>query len=213
MTKPLLILGSGTYALETLDIAEMAGGFEPLGFVNSLERPSAGTRHAGLPVFWIDDVPFRPEDCYLVAGIVTTRRREMIETMQARGYRFVSVIHPAAVISRRSTIGEGCVINAGVVVSQNTAVDAHVILNRGALIGHDNRIGPFCTIGPGANIAGVNVIGSGAYIGAGAVIRDHLSVGADAVVGAGAVVVKPVPANALAVGFPARVIKTGVKGL
>lgn len=213
MTKPLLILGSGTYALETLDIAELAGGFEPLGFVNSLERPAPGARHAGLPVFWIDDVPFGPEECYLVAGIVSTQRRGFIETMEARCYRFVSVIHPAAIISRRSTIGDGCVINAGVVVSQNTAVDAHVILNRGALIGHDNRVGRFCTIGPGANIAGVNEIGAGAYIGAGAVILDHLSVGSEAVVGAGAVVLKPVPANCLVVGFPARVIKTGVKGL
>ena len=100
MTKPLLILGSGSYALKTLDIAEMACGFEPLGFVNSLEQPKAGAEHGGLPVFWIDDVPFGPEDCYLVAGIVTTRRRDLIETMLARGYRFVSVIHPSAVISR-----------------------------------------------------------------------------------------------------------------
>lgn len=213
MTKRLLILGSGTYALETLDIAQMVGGFEPLGFVNSVERPKADAHHAGLPVFWIDDIPFEPSDCYLVAGIVSTQRRGLIETMEARRYRFASVIHPAAVISRRSTVGEGCVINAGVVVSHNTTIGPHVILNRGALIGHDNRIGAFCTIGPGANIAGVNEIGAGAYIGAGAVIRDHLSVGGQAVVGAGAVVVKPVPANALAVGFPARVIKTGVNGL
>ena len=213
MTKPLLILGSSTFALETLDIAEMAGGFAPLGFVNSLEHPSRDARHAGLPVFWIDDTPFQPDDCYLVAGIVSTRRREMIETMLARGYRFASVIHPAAVISRRTTIGDGCVINAGVVVSHNTRVDAHVILNRGALIGHDNHIGPFCTVGPGANIAGGCEIGPAAYIGGGVVIRDHLSVGSEAVVGAGAVVVKPVAANTLVVGFPARVIKTGVKGL
>ena len=213
MAKPLLILGSSTFALETLDIAEAAGGFIPVGFVNSVERPTPDARHAGLPVFWVDDVPFRPEACSLVAGIVSTRRRELIETMQSRGYRFLSVIHPSAVISRRSTIADGCVINAGVVVSQNTTVDAHVILNRGALIGHDNRIGPFCTIGPGANIAGAVEIGPGAYIGVGAIIRDHLIIGAGAIVGAGAVVVKPVPANALVVGFPARVAQTDVKEL
>ena len=213
MASPLLILGSGTFALETLDIAETAGGFKPVGFVNSLERLKPGARHAGLPVFWVDDIPFQPEDCHLVAGIVSTRRRELVEMMQARGYRFVSVIHPAAVISSRSTIGDGCVINAGVVVSQNTTVDAHVILNRGSLVGHDNRIGSFCTVGPGANIAGAVEIGHGAYIGVGAIIRDHLRVGAGSIVGAGAVVVKPVPANALVVGFPARVAKSSVKGL
>ncbi|MFY9570837.1 MAG: NeuD/PglB/VioB family sugar acetyltransferase [Blastocatellia bacterium] len=213
MTKALLIRGSGTFALETLDIAENAGGFAPIGFLNSLERQSPDATHAGLPVFWIDDAPFGPHDCYLVAGIVSTRRRKLIETVQARGFRFVSVIHPSAMISRRFTIGDGCVINAGVVVSHNAAIDAHVILNRGALIGHDNRIGQFCTVGPGANVAGGNVIGQGAYIGEGVVVRDHLSVGAEAVVGAGAVVVKPVPANSLVAGVPARVIRTGVNGL
>jgi sugar O-acyltransferase (sialic acid O-acetyltransferase NeuD family) len=211
--RPLIILGSGTFAMETLDIAETAGGFAPLGFINSVERPAPGARHASLPVFWVDDVPYGPDDCWLVAGIVSTGRRGLIETMETRGYRFASVVHPMASVSRRSTIGDGCVVNAGVVVSQSTAIDAHVVLNRGCLIGHDNQIGRFCTIGPGANIAGGNRLGAGVYVGAGVVILDHLSVGAEAVVGAGAVVVKPVPANAMAVGIPARVVKTGVMGL
>ncbi|MBI5301502.1 MAG: NeuD/PglB/VioB family sugar acetyltransferase [Chloroflexi bacterium] len=211
--KPLLILGDGTFATETLDIAETAGGFKPLGFVNSLERPASGAVHAGLPVFWIDEIPFRPAECYLVAGIVSTTRRNFIETMLARDYKFTSVIHPSATISRRSSIAAGCVINAGVVISANTRVQAHVILNRGCLIGHDNLIQPFCTIGPGANLAGGLEIGEGAYIAVGAVIRDHVTIGAGSVVGGGAVVVKSVPPNVLVAGLPAQIMKTDVKGL
>lgn len=213
MAKPLLILGDGTFALETLDIAEAAGGFQPLGFVNSFERPGPGARHAGLPVFWVDDMPFEPDDCHLVAGIVSTRRRGFIEIMLARGFQFASVVHPSAVISRRAHVSDGCVISAGVVISSNTTIESHVILNRGCLIGHDNLIGPFCTVGPGANLAGGIEVGAGSYIGVGAVIRDHLAIGSEAVVGAGAAVVKPVPPNAMVVGVPARVIKTDVKGL
>jgi acetyltransferase EpsM len=183
------------------------------GLLTVLQRPAPGARHAGLPVFWIDEVPFPPEKCYVVAGIVSTRRRQMIETMQSRGYRFTSVIHPSAVISRRSLIGEGCAVNAGVVVSQSATVEPHVILNRGALIGHDVRVGSFSTVGPGANIAGGTQIGAGVYIGAGAVILDHLKVGTEALIAAGAVVTRSVPANSLAAGSPARVIKKGVKGL
>src|SRR5262245_34462910 len=127
MTKPLLILGSGAFALETLDIAERAGSLQPLGFVQSVERPRPDAQCAGLPVFWVDDVPFQPADCYLVAGIGSTRRRGLIELMRARGYQFTSVIHPAATISRLAMVGRGCVINAGVVISRNTTIDAHVI--------------------------------------------------------------------------------------
>jgi UDP-perosamine 4-acetyltransferase len=213
MTIPLLILGSGTFALETLDIAETAGGFELLGFVNSVEQPSPNATHAALPIFWVDEIPFSPADCFLVAGIVSTQRRGFIETMLTRGYRFTSAIHPSAVISRRASIGVGCVINAGVIISPNTSIEDHVILNRGCLIGHDNRIESFCTIGPGANLAGAVKLGAGAYVGVGAVIRDHLTVGSESVVGAGAVVIKSVPANVTVTGLPAQITQPNVKGL
>jgi acetyltransferase-like isoleucine patch superfamily enzyme len=49
-------------------------------------------------------------------------------------------------------------------------------------------------------------IGDGVWIGAGAKILDGLSVGDGAVIGAGAVVRENVPASAIAVGIPARVV-------
>ncbi len=53
------------------------------------------------------------------------------------------------------------------------------------------------------------VIGDGVDIGAGAVILGRVDVGRDARIGANAVVLKDVPAGALAVGVPARIVKTG----
>ena len=53
--------------------------------------------------------------------------------------------------------------------------------------------------------AGVTV-GDGVWIGAGAKILDGLSIGSGAVIGAGAVVRENVPASAIAVGIPARVV-------
>ena len=53
--------------------------------------------------------------------------------------------------------------------------------------------------------AGVTV-GDGVWIGAGAKILDGLSIGNGAVIGAGAVVRENVPASAIAVGIPARVV-------
>jgi sugar O-acyltransferase (sialic acid O-acetyltransferase NeuD family) len=213
MTQPLIILGAGTFALETLDIAETAGGFEPLAFAVSLERPAPGAQLAGLPIYFAADLPFSPADCALVAGIASTHRRAFIETMLARGYTFTSVIHPSASISKRSTVGTGCVIHPGVIIASNTIIADHVILNRGSLIGHDNHINSFVTVGPGANLAGGLAVGEGTYIGVGAVIRDHLSIGSESLVAAGAVVVKSVAANTQVGGLPAQVMKTGVKGL
>jgi acetyltransferase-like isoleucine patch superfamily enzyme len=53
--------------------------------------------------------------------------------------------------------------------------------------------------------AGVT-IGDGAWLGAGAKILDGVTLGEGAVIGAGAVVRESVPASAIAVGVPARVV-------
>jgi acetyltransferase-like isoleucine patch superfamily enzyme len=55
--------------------------------------------------------------------------------------------------------------------------------------------------------AGVT-IGDGVWIGAGAKILDGVTLGDHAVIGAGAVVRESVPASAIAVGIPARVVST-----
>jgi acetyltransferase-like isoleucine patch superfamily enzyme len=55
--------------------------------------------------------------------------------------------------------------------------------------------------------AGVT-IGDGAWIGAGAKILDGVAIGTGAVIGAGAVVRDSVPASAIAVGIPARIVSS-----
>jgi acetyltransferase-like isoleucine patch superfamily enzyme len=51
------------------------------------------------------------------------------------------------------------------------------------------------------------VIKKGAYIGAGAIILQGVTIGECAVVGAGALVSRDIPANTVAVGIPARVVR------
>jgi sugar O-acyltransferase (sialic acid O-acetyltransferase NeuD family) len=214
LVKPasLLILGDGPFAVEALDIAEAAGGIVPLGFVNSVQRPTAGATLAGLPVFWVEDVTFGREDCELVCAIVSTRRRGFIERMAGQGFRFRSLVHPFASVSKRATLGEGCIVNAGAVISPNARLGAHCIVNRGALIGHDTVTGRFCTIGPGANLAGHVRLGDGVFAAQGAVVRERLQVGEGAVVAAGAVVLTDVAAGQMVAGVPARIVKAGVNG-
>jgi acetyltransferase-like isoleucine patch superfamily enzyme len=52
------------------------------------------------------------------------------------------------------------------------------------------------------------VVGRGAYIGAGAMILQGVIIGECAAVGAGAVVVEDIPAHSVAVGVPARVLRS-----
>lgn len=51
-------------------------------------------------------------------------------------------------------------------------------------------------------------IGNGVWLGAGAIVLPGVTIGDNAVIGAGAVVTRDIPPDCLAVGTPARVIKT-----
>lgn len=52
------------------------------------------------------------------------------------------------------------------------------------------------------------VIGDNAWLGGGVIVCPGVTIGANAVIGAGSVVTKDLPANAVAVGNPARVVRS-----
>ena len=70
---------------------------------------------------------------------------------------------------------------------------------------HDWKDAGTSVLDQGRRANGVT-IGAGAWLGAGAKVLDGVTVGDHAIVGAGAVVTSSVPASAIAVGVPARVI-------
>lgn len=110
------------------------------------------------------------------------------------------------------TIGRGVGLNSFVFISTGNAF---------VRIGDDVRIGPHTSIiasnrgfdDPAMRIVdqpkserGIT-IGDGAWIGANVVILDGVNIGAGAVIGGGSVVTRDVPAFAIAVGNPCRVVR------
>lgn len=207
---PIVVLGAGSFAIEVLEAIELGGLFEPLGFVVSRPDQVVHARLCGLPVVPVADLAW-PTEVRIIAGIVSTRREDLVVEMEARGFTAASVTHPRAIVSPRAEIHPGCFIGAGAIIGSHTRLDPHVILNRGANIGHDVHVSPFVTVGPGATMAGGTTIGAGTYVGVGAVIRDHVAIGRGSVVGAGAVVVKPVGDAQLVAGCPAAVMRTNIE--
>lgn len=85
-----------------------------------------------------------------------------------------------------------------------------IVIHGEAQIGDDVHIDQGVTIGGNATEYGVPIVGNGVYIGAGAKILGPVIIGSHTVIGANAVVVADIPSNCLAVGVPARVIRTDI---
>ena len=107
-------------------------------------------------------------------------------------------IHPGATIGRRMFIDHGM----------------------GVVIGETAVVGDDCTLYHGVTLGGTSwnkgkrhpTLESGVVIGAGAKVLGPITVGTGAKIGSNAVVVKDVPANATAVGIPARILEEAEAG-
>jgi acetyltransferase EpsM len=210
--KPLLILGTRTFAVDVADLAADISSYELRAFVENLDPEICKRTLEGLPVLWVDDLSDLKYDPYAVCGLSTTFRSQFTNQVAAMSIQFATLVHPSAQVSVKSKAGEGTIISRSAVVAAHAELGRHVIVNRGAMIGHHSRIGSYTSIQPGANIAGACTIGEAAYIGIGAIVIDKINVGEHSVVGAGAVVTKDVPAHTLVVGVPAKVVKENISG-
>lgn len=114
---------------------------------------------------------------------------------------YVSRFLFACWIPHRARIGKGVVVGYGGLA---------IVLHDDAVIGDFTEIDQGVTVGGNARSSGVAVIGSHVYIGAGAKILGPISIGDRAIIGANSVVTRDIPAGSVAVGAPARVIRSNI---
>ena len=107
------------------------------------------------------------------------------------------------------TAGERCHImeNCSVDMSHCWLISMgdHVTLAPGTtILAHDASLKESL----GYTMLGKVKIGNNVFIGAGSVVLPNVTIGNDVIIGAGSIVTKDIPSNSVAVGNPARVIKT-----
>lgn len=127
-------------------------------------------------------------------------------------------------------VSRNCVVQGktgSVWIGDKTDIGVNTVISSasGVSIGHSVLIAGNCYIGGGRYISdrldipmmeqgsysnGPVRIGDDVWLGAGAIVLDGVSVGKGTIVGAGAVVAKDLPEFSVAVGVPARVVKSRV---
>lgn len=201
-------MGAGGHGRVVLDALE-AQGHRVLGFVDS-NPDLAGRTIDGVAVLGGNDAldAFDKSAVVLANGVgsIATMevRRRVFDGLVDAGWRFVTVVHPAAWVSPRAVLGPGAQVLAGAIVQTGACIGANSILNTRASVDHDCVIGDHCHLAPGVILSGNVSVGDEVHIGTGATVIQGVTLGERCFVAAGAVVTRDVPASTQVFGVPAR---------
>ena len=200
MNKKVILFGGGGHAKVVMECLMEHGDFI-MGFVDDnpkaalFELQYLGTYHSAMA----------PE-AHLIMAIGNNRIRKKVS--EKVSHLFSNAIHPSALISRSAKVGVGCMIFHNTIIQAISVIGNHVILNTAAQVDHDCIIGDYVHIGPGAVLCGNVVVGEGSLVGAGSVILPGVKIGEWCTIAAGSVVTKNISDGAIAIGAPAKIMKS-----
>jgi acetyltransferase-like isoleucine patch superfamily enzyme len=132
----------------------------------------AGEALAGLPV---------PGDGILVFAAVDQSalnfaRFDLYGRLRLAGYKFRTLVHPAASVDASAQLGENCWVGAGAIIGAQSR------------IGHNSFVGAGALVDGEASLAANVWVGAAARVGAGASVGTHSVIGADVRIGDGVTV-------------------------
>ena len=166
ITKKLIIIGGGKSTLEIIDIIDDINlkkkeNINVIGILdddNKLKKKYIN----GIPILGkIRDInKFKNVNFFLSIFSYKNRflREKIIKKLNKYSKNFINIIHPNSLVSKKATLGYGCLISNSVNIHQGC------------------KIGNFCTISPGVGMAPFSKISNNCFIGNSAIISCKSSV-------------------------------------
>ena len=210
--KPIIIVGAGGFGREVEYLIETINEASPTwdikGYVD--DSVPAGTKIGNSSVLGNLDYLKRVDtsvSLVIAIGSAKTRKKiyERIDSINV--FNYPNLIDSEVRVSKRVTLGKGCIICAGCLLTVDITLGDFVILNLGCTVGHDAQIAEFVTVYPSVNISGRVSICCNTEVGTGTQIIQGTKVAESCIVGAGTVIVKDIEEQGTYVGVPARKVK------
>lgn len=196
--KKIIIIGCGGHAAELRDYidhynaAHDTDKIEVVGFLDDDKKAHEHYSFIESYLGKIDDHEIEKEVFYLMGIANLTYRASIIEKFIRKNAQFTGLIHPTAIISPTSKIGEGTVVSHNVSVGPKVQIGKFNILNSRCTIGHDSTLGDFNFISPQVALSGYTKVGNENLLGTNACTIPGITIGNHNKIAAGMVVYKNV---------------------
>jgi sugar O-acyltransferase (sialic acid O-acetyltransferase NeuD family) len=205
----ILIVGAGGFGREVLqwardawpDQASLIGGF----LSDDLQRLNGFSTGVGILSGVGSYEPIAGD--YLLLGIgVPYSRRRVAEQLLARDARFLTLVHPRAIVAPTASIGLGSIICPFAIVSDSAVLGRFVLANYHASFGHDASAGKYAVLSPYATLGGGARVEDEVFLGLHASVGPGIAVGPRSKVSANSCVLSATAADSLVYGVPGRVV-------
>jgi sugar O-acyltransferase (sialic acid O-acetyltransferase NeuD family) len=204
----IIIVGAGGFGREVLQWARDVWPEQSTriaGFL-SAERDRLIGHDGSLEIIGDPD-RYEPQagDALLLAIGIPIVRRQVAESLLSRGARFLTLVHPTAIVAPTAAIGEGAIICPYAIVSDSTRVGAFVLMNYHSSLGHDASAGDYAVLSPYATLGGNADIGDDVFMGLHASVGPGRRIGARSKVSANSCALSDAPTESIIYGAPGRV--------
>ena len=213
----IVLLGGGVHLQYSIDVIQKQNKFEIVGVTDSIK--AVGQELFGYKVIGRqEEIKELVSSHGIEAGLITVgdnwSRKAIYDAVTSRipSFKFVSAIHPSVIIGNNVEIGSGVVAMAGVIFNPGARIGDFTLFGTGAQIEHDCVIEEFTSVSSGSVLGGFVRIAKYAAVCLGTTVVDSVSVGENTVVGSGSLVTRSLPANVLAYGAPAKIVRNRQAG-
>jgi sugar O-acyltransferase (sialic acid O-acetyltransferase NeuD family) len=214
MHQTLVFLGASTALSEISPLVAAVGDSRgvPHRLIAALDDNPAlhGTTVDGIPVAGGLDRAADYPDAQFVFGIGSFKtrllRQEILERVGLPDERFITLVHPRAIVYPRVRIGPGAIVHAGVVIGSDTVLEPFSIITFNSVIGPRCRIGRCAMVTSMVTVLTGAQIGAAAFIGAASCVAEGVRVGAGAMLGLATVASRDIDPGAYVLGNPARML-------
>jgi len=154
----------------------------------------------------LDNYKIENQDRFLFAIGDIDIKKHLITKLKEKGAKFLTLIHPTAIMANTTKIGEGVIICPFCLVSDNVLLEDFVMMNVYSSCGHDAKVGSYSILSPYATLNGFVILEDEVFLGTHTTVIPYKRVGYKSKVSANSVVMRDVPANKIVFGVPGKAI-------
>jgi len=205
----IIIVGAGGFGREVYLWAKDSFDFTKYQIKGFLSNNKSDLDNFDIKVGIIGDPDYyeiKENDRFLFAiGNIETKKR-LVTKLKNKGAKFLTLIHPTAIVVSTARIGKGVVICPFCLVSDNVQLDDFVMMNTYASCGHDVKVGKYSILSPYAALNGFVKLEDEVFLGTHTTVIAHKKIGYQSKISANSVVMRDVPPNRMVFGVPGKTI-------